>query len=160
MCEGKAILISGISGSGKSDLTLRYLWHFAPHLLTTISKPPIEDMPSPVDPIAQQGSQFGFISDDRVRLERVKTKIIAHAPQTISGLLEVRGIGIVKVAVCPPAPVSVIIRLSRPSEVSRYVDEALLHENLLGLNIPVIALNPFEQSAPLKMKLALALYGL
>ena len=64
--EGRAVLISGPSGSGKSDLALRLL-------------------------------DRGFSSSATTRrsLRREGDRLIASAPPTIAGKLEIRGIGIV-----------------------------------------------------------------
>ena len=64
--DGRAVLISGPSGSGKSDLALRLL---------------------------DRG--FTLVSDDQTIVRADGDRLIASAPPTIAGKLEVRGIGIV-----------------------------------------------------------------
>jgi len=64
--EGRAVLITGRSGSGKSDLALRLL---------------------------DRG--FTLVSDDRTIVRRQGDRLIASAPPNIAGKLEIRGIGIV-----------------------------------------------------------------
>ena len=75
---GRAVLILGSSGSGKSDLALR--------LITT--------------PLLHDGKplEVRLVSDDQVIVERQGDRLFASPPPTIAGRLEVRGIGILPVA--------------------------------------------------------------
>lgn len=81
--DGRAVLIMGPSGSGKSDLALRLL---------------------------DRG--FSLVSDDQTIVRRDGDRLIASAPSQIAGKLEVRGIGIVEMPTEPEAPVSLIIELT------------------------------------------------
>ena len=65
--DGRAVLITGPSGSGKSDLALRLL---------------------------DRG--FTLVSDDQTIVRREGNKLIASAPPNIAGKLEIRGVGIVE----------------------------------------------------------------
>lgn len=67
--EGKGILILGKSGSGKSSLCLKL--------------------------IKSEGAIL--ISDDRTEMRVAGERIFMHSPSEIAGLLEVRGLGVVKV---------------------------------------------------------------
>src|SRR5690242_14502565 len=78
--NGRAVLITGPSGSGKSDLTLR---------------------------LFDRG--FQLVSDDRTILKRDGERIIASAPPTIAGKLEVRGLGIVDVTHADNIPVALVV---------------------------------------------------
>ena len=64
--EGRAVLLLGPSGSGKSDLALRLI---------------------------DRG--WRLVSDDQTVLHRTADTLRASAPATIAGKLEVRGLGIV-----------------------------------------------------------------
>ncbi len=81
--DGRAVLIMGPSGSGKSDLALRLL---------------------------DRG--FSLVSDDQTIVRRDGDRLIASAPSQIAGKLEVRGIGIVEMPTQPDVPVSLIIELT------------------------------------------------
>ncbi|MFN3869796.1 MAG: HPr kinase/phosphorylase, partial [Hyphomicrobiaceae bacterium] len=72
--HGAAVLLMGPSGSGKSDLALRLLAQTASPSLPT--------------------GDFELVSDDHVLLHRDHDLVIASAPPSIAGKLEVRGIGI------------------------------------------------------------------
>jgi serine kinase of HPr protein (carbohydrate metabolism regulator) len=81
--EGRAVLISGPSGSGKSDLALRLL---------------------------DRG--FTLVSDDQTIVKLDGNRLIATAPPNIAGKLEIRGIGIVDVERLSDVPVALIVELT------------------------------------------------
>ncbi len=80
--QGRAVLITGPSGSGKSDLSLRLLDH-----------------------------GFMLVSDDQTLLRRDGERLLASAPSQIAGKLEVRGIGIVEIETAADVAVSLIVEL-------------------------------------------------
>jgi serine kinase of HPr protein (carbohydrate metabolism regulator) len=80
---GRAVLIMGPSGSGKSDLALRLL---------------------------DRG--FSLVSDDQTIVKRDGDRLIATAPATISGKFEIRGIGIVDVDWLEDVPVALVVELT------------------------------------------------
>ena len=71
-----AALLVGASGTGKSDLALRCL-----------SLAPSQICPEP----------FSLVSDDQTELRVADGRILASAPPTIAGKLEVRGLGIIDI---------------------------------------------------------------
>ena len=81
--NGRAVLITGPSGSGKSDLALRLL---------------------------DRG--FSLVSDDRTMVRREGERLIASAPPQIAGKLEVRGVGIVDVEHVGEVPVALLVELT------------------------------------------------
>ena len=81
--DGRAVLIEGRSGSGKSDLALRLI---------------------------DRGATL--VSDDYTLLVRDRDRLLAQPPATIAGRIEVRGIGIVELAHVGQVPVALIICLS------------------------------------------------
>ena len=80
--EGRAVLITGPSGSGKSDLTLRLL---------------------------DRG--FNLVSDDQTIVRRDGDRLLAAPPLTLAGKLEIRGLGIVEVEHLSDVPVALIVEL-------------------------------------------------
>lgn len=123
----RAVLLRGPSGAGKSDLALRLL---------------------------DGGGRL--VADDQTQLERRRGQVVARCPPTIAGLLEVRGLGIVSLAPSQrlaAAPLSLLVDLVEPRRVERMPEPA--REDLLGCLLPVLALAPFEASAPQKLRLAL-----
>ena len=80
--NGRAVLIEGPSGSGKSDLALRLI---------------------------DRGARL--VADDRTLVVRTPAGLVARPPQTIEGRMEVRGIGIATLPHDAEAPVALIVRL-------------------------------------------------
>ncbi len=131
---GRAALIRGPSGSGKSDLVLRCL---------AVSTPPFASSP-PV-----------LVADDQVIVEPRDGRLMARCPAPIAGLLEVRGVGILRLAHTAVAEIALVADLTPGDAVERLPDPAGRVE-LAGIAMPMIRLDPFEASAPLKLLLALA----
>jgi serine kinase of HPr protein (carbohydrate metabolism regulator) len=126
--NGRAVVITGPSGSGKSDLALRMF---------------------------DRG--FSLVSDDQTIIRRDGARLIAAAPPTIAGKLEVRGIGIVDVDQVEDVPVALIVELTSDIERLPYDDNARL---ILGVRVPVITIDAMTASAPSKVALALERMGL
>lgn len=80
--DGQAVLLEGLSGTGKSDLALRLI---------------------------DRGALL--ISDDQTVLVRKDGGLLARAPGTIRSRIEVRGIGIVTLPHVDDVPVALIVRL-------------------------------------------------
>jgi serine kinase of HPr protein (carbohydrate metabolism regulator) len=83
--------------------------------------------------------------------------LVATAPATLAGLIEVRGVGIVKLArgqVLARAPLALLVDLVPAERVERLPEPT--EETLLDVDLPVLALAPFEASAAAKLRLALA----
>ncbi|HEY0626322.1 MAG TPA: HPr kinase/phosphatase C-terminal domain-containing protein [Allosphingosinicella sp.] len=85
--DGRAILISGRSGAGKSDLALRLI---------------------------DRGAKL--VSDDYTTIRRVEGRLRASAPPTIASKLEVRGVGILPFENEPDAAVCLYVDLDRDVE--------------------------------------------
>lgn len=116
---GKGVLIRGESGMGKSEIALELIKRG--HLL---------------------------VADDRVDCYRIHNKIVGKAPELLSGMLEIRGIGIINVArmfgvssVLPRTQVDFQVNLEtwQPNQdYDRVGIEEKKHENILGVDIPKI----------------------
>ena len=124
--KNKGILFLGDSGSGKSDISLRLIADYKATL----------------------------IGDDRIDIIAKGNNIIASAPKNLSGLLEVRGIGIIKVKTKKKNKIDIAVFLTQ-DKIER-MPEPLYYE-LLDKKIPLININPFEASATAKILAALSL---
>jgi serine kinase of HPr protein (carbohydrate metabolism regulator) len=120
----RAVLLRGPSGAGKSDLGLRLI---------------------------DAGAQL--IADDQSELQRCGNQVIVRAPAAIAGLIEVRGVGIVRIERLAEAPVGLIADLVPAETIERLPIRAT--EQLLDVAVPRIAVAPFEASAAAKLALTL-----
>jgi serine kinase of HPr protein (carbohydrate metabolism regulator) len=121
--DGRVILLRGPSGAGKSDLAVRLI-----------------------------DSGARLLADDQVLLRRADNRVLVRAPAAIVGLIEVRGVGVVRVDCLDEAPLALVVDLAPSAQIERIPDNRF--EEVLGLAIPLIALAPFEASAPAKLRLA------
>ncbi len=126
--DGRAVLLVGPSGSGKSDLALRLM---------------------------DRG--FLLVSDDRTLLARQGDKLIASAPATIAGKMEVRGIGIIDVEAAGDTPVALVVDLTEQG--ARLPDEGA-SRSFVGLSVPLVAMDARAASAAARVVLALDKLGL
>jgi serine kinase of HPr protein (carbohydrate metabolism regulator) len=110
-------LIEGPSGSGKSDLALRAL-----------------------------DAGFSLVADDRTLVWVSGERLWGRAPETLRGLIEMRGLDVVRVTALPLAQVALIARLGRPERLPER-----MVEDVLGVAVPVLVLDPFEATAPAKL---------
>lgn len=123
---GAGVLLRGPSGAGKSDLALRAI---------------------------ESGAVL--VGDDQVRLEAVGGRLWARALAHSEGRIEVRGIGIARVANVPAAPIGLVADLVPDGAPERLPEPA--DERLLGIGIPRTLIRPFEASAVAKLRQAVRL---
>jgi len=94
-----------------------------------------------------------LVADDQTELRLDGDDICMRAPAVIAGQLEVRGLGIVRAPSVSAAPLRLVVDLVAPAEVERMPEPRACA--LLGRDVPLIALAPFEASAVAKLQLAL-----
>lgn len=123
-CRGRAILIIGPSGSGKSDLALRLI---------------------------DRGARL--VSDDQTLVTLENGRLLASPPRTIQGLVEVRGLGLRTTEWEAQVPLALAIELG--AEVERYPLEPRVL-TVSGIDLPLVRLDGFHASTPLKVEFALA----
>jgi HPr kinase/phosphorylase len=83
-CDGRAVLILGASGTGKSTLALDLMSRCAV-----------------------------LISDDRTRIAKDNDGLVASAPDAIRGQIEARGIGILAASYAGPTRISLVVDLDK-----------------------------------------------
>lgn len=98
-----------------------------------------------------------LVGDDGVIIEARDGRLHARPGPNIEGQMEVRGLGILAFP-WKEAPLALAVALDQP--MPRMPDEMLPFHAIEGLTLPIIALDPFEASAPVKVEKALAVYGL
>lgn len=122
--EGAAVLLRGAPGSGKSDLALRL----------------IDD-------------GWDLVSDDYTELSVEDGTLRARAPKNIEGLIEVRGIGIVRLGNVSHARVVAIFDLVALSAIERLPSPNT--ETIMGHEVAHFQVHGLDASAPAKVRLAL-----
>ena len=126
--RGRAVMLAGRSGRGKSDLALRLI---------------------------DRGATL--VSDDYTFVRRSGSKLLAGAPDTIRGKIEVRGVGILEFPTEKDVPVALLVDLDMdPTRLPSSAET----RSVAGVAIPVVGLSALEASAPIKVEAALRELGL
>ncbi len=128
---GKAVLLLGKSGAGKSDLALRLI---------------------------DDGGKL--VADDACELFLRGGKLYARAPASIAGMIEIRGLGIVALPHVKNACVSLVVELeasaARLPERAFYTPPAGLKPKA---PVPLIRVKAEGASAPARIRAALAAFS-
>ena len=114
--DGAGVLIRGPSGSGKSDLALRLI-----------------------------DTGAILVCDDYCEVSAVAGRLMAHAPEAISGQLEVRGFGIVRLAHVSSAPINLVVDLGEEKVIERMPEQS--EAMIEGVSVAHLALDPRAASA-------------
>ncbi|MDE2228502.1 MAG: HPr kinase/phosphatase C-terminal domain-containing protein [Alphaproteobacteria bacterium] len=118
------LLLRGPSGSGKSDLALRLI---------------------------EAGARL--VADDQVALARDGAEIWLSAPPALAGLIEARGLGILRLPRYPRAALRLVCDLVPRERVERLPERGVCA--FLGVSVPQVALCAFDASTPAKLRFAL-----
>jgi HPr kinase/phosphorylase len=112
----KAVLIRGASGSGKSKLVWDLITAFTQGVL----------------------SFARLVGDDHVHVEAGGNRLLVRPPPALAGLIEVRGLGIRRLAFEPVAAVGVVVDLA-VEDVGRTQDTAASETEIIGVRLPRLA---------------------
>ena len=119
------LLIRGASGRGKSDLVLRLL---------------------------DEARGASLVADDQVIIVEEDGVLIASAPVTLAGKLEIRGQGIVAWPHLAQVKLSHIIDLVEQAEISRMPEVSELQTSLMNHVFPRLKLDGKQASAPARVR--------
>jgi HPr kinase/phosphorylase len=111
----RAVLIRGPSGSGKSQLARQL--------------------------IEMRGKDFAFtrlVGDDRVHLEAANGRLLVRPAEALAGLLEVRGVGLIRLDHEPSAVVGLVIDLAA-ADAERLPEPERQRAEIEGVVLPRLA---------------------
>jgi serine kinase of HPr protein (carbohydrate metabolism regulator) len=123
---GQGVLLRGPPGAGKSDLALRLI----------------------------DGGAV-LVADDQVICRPEGGALYASPPPAIAGLIEIRGVGLMRLDHFPRAALLLVADLVAPDQVERLPQPASC--TIEGAEVPRIALAPFEVSTPAKLRMTCAM---
>jgi len=118
---GRGLLLMGPSGSGKSDLALR---------------------------IMDAGGSL--ISDDYTQLTVSNHQLFGSPPENIKGMMEVRGVGLLRVPYIRSTRLDVVITCDSIESIERMPQA--IHTEIEGIQLRQLSLYPFESSAVAKLR--------
>ena len=124
----RGALICGASGSGKSDLALQAL-----------------------------DAGFRLVADDRVVVWRSGGVLFGRAPDTLAGLIEARGHGMLRESPLPMAEIVLVVACAEDETIERMPEPETIQ--VAEVVVPRLRIDPFEASAPAKLRRALQHLG-
>ena len=124
----RGVLICGGSGSGKSDLALKAL-----------------------------DTGFRLVADDRVVVWRSGAVLFGRAPESLAGLIEARGHGIIRESPLAMAEIVLVATCVEDETIERMPEPETIV--IAEVAVPRLRIDPFEASAPAKLRRALQHLG-
>jgi HPr kinase/phosphorylase len=122
----RALLIRGPAGSGKSRLAWALLDAARAGIL----------------------AYARLVADDRVRIFAAGNRLLAAAPETIRGMIEIRGLGVRRVDCEPLALVGLVVDLAA-ADGARLPEASAGETEILGVKVPRLAVAAGEAAFPL-----------
>jgi serine kinase of HPr protein (carbohydrate metabolism regulator) len=122
----RAVLLEGPSGSGKSDVALRAV-----------------------------AAGWSLVADDRTLMWASEGRLYGRAPDTLAGLIEIRGVGVLTMPFRAFAEIVMAARCVGSEAVER--QPSLETKTFLGVSVPLISLAAHEASASAKIGRALSI---
>jgi serine kinase of HPr protein (carbohydrate metabolism regulator) len=131
--DGRGVLLLGPPGSGKSSLALQMI-----------------DMPG--YGAGDRLLRARLVADDQVQVSLQQGELVATAPPSLAGLLEVRGLGLVRVEALASVTLALVVELSTPAATERLPEQQA--RELLGVSLPLIGLDASLPAAPARLRAA------
>ena len=132
---GAGVLMLGKPGSGKSSLALRLIdepgYGISGNLKTAV-----------------------LVADDQVVLRRVGQRVVASAPRILAGMLEIRGVGLVRVAAAGDVPLALVASLAPAAEIARLPEPGESRITVLDVGLPLVMIDAGLASAPARLRAA------
>ncbi len=125
--NGQGILITGPSGAGKSCLALQLI-----------------DQPG--YGISRDLMPAQFVGDDQIALIPSNDELFAAAAPGLEGLLEIRGLGIVRLAYIDRVPLKLVVRLGHAGPLDRLPAPETLTTKIHDVALPAIRLDGAENT--------------
>jgi HPr kinase/phosphorylase len=123
----RAVLIRGPSGAGKSRLALQLIQ-------------------------ASRAGSFSFarlVGDDRLHLQSMNGRLLVRPAETLAGLIEVRGLGIIKLPYEPCGVVGLVVDLGADPERLPAARES--QTEIEGIGVPRLAVAAGDAALPAVM---------
>jgi serine kinase of HPr protein (carbohydrate metabolism regulator) len=133
---GRGVLLVGSPGSGKSDLALRLI-------------------DAPGRAVGENVMDAVLVSDDQTQVVKQGNRLIASAPPQLAGLLEVRGLGIVKCRHMASCDLALAVRLAPFAQIERMPDPKFATYEVAQSALPLVAVDPASPAAPARVRAAL-----
>jgi HPr kinase/phosphorylase len=124
LAGARAVLIRGASGSGKSQLAHELIDAARIGLLTFAR----------------------LVGDDRVHLQAAGGRLLVRPAAALAGLIEVRGVGIVRMPYEPHAVVGLVVDLGADAE--RFPEDDRRQTEIEGIKLPRLAVAQGEPGLP------------
>lgn len=125
---GAGVLLRGAPGAGKSDLALRLI-----------------------------GGGARLVADDYTEIKKKGARLTARAPKPIAGMMEVRGIGLIRLECAAECALNLVVDLVPAAGVERLPDPETCE--YLGVSLPLFRFSAFEESTVVKIRLAVGIAG-
>jgi serine kinase of HPr protein (carbohydrate metabolism regulator) len=126
---GRAVLIRGPSGAGKSRLALELIQAAGAGALLFAR----------------------LVGDDRVHLQEAGGRLLVRPAETLSGLLEVRGAGILRLPYEPSAVIGLVVDLA--VDTQRWPEPAQQQVEIDGIRLPRLGVAAGEAALPIVLAL-------
>ena len=131
------VLLRGAPGAGKSTLALQL-------------------MDTPGLGLGRKMLVARLVADDQVLLHKRGRSVMAAPPPVLAGLMEIRGLGLVRVSHRKSAAIRLVVDLVAPEEVPRLPEAESMRVELLGLALPRLVVAQRLAAAPAIIRAALA----